>query len=375
MLLLFWIAFVLVAYVYAGYPILLLSGLLGFRSPVKRSDILPSISIIIPVHDEATEIEKKLQNVLAIDYPSERIEILVGSDGSTDGTNEIVRRYAGRGVCLIANTEQRGKSSIQNEIVNYASGEVLVLTDADCTLASDALKCLVSNLADPTVGLVTARPNYSNAEETEVTRNESLYLRYESWLRAQEGERGLLAMASGSLFAMRRSLWQPLDSNVGDDFVLPLQVSAQGFRNVLDDRALVSTRLGQSAPGAMMRLKVRIISKDLRGLMANNIVLNPFRAGPVAISLWSHKLLRWMVPYFLLLMLVANMFLLHSIGYRSLLAVQFAFYGAAVAGFSRIHQRFPWSVASSFCLVNTAALLGSLHYLRGGTMGRWKPTR
>ena len=374
-MLVFWSLFALVAYVYAGYPLLLLSGLLGFRRPVRRSDIVPSVSIIIPAHNEAAEIENKLQNLLAIDYPSECIEILVGSDGSTDGTNEIVTRYAGRGVCLIASTEQRGKSGIQNELVNQASGTVLVFTDADCTLDSDALKCLVSNLADPSVGLVTAKPSYSNAEETQVTKNESLYLRYESWLRAQESERGLLAMASGSLFAMRRSLWQPLDGNVGDDFVLPLQVALQGFRNVLDDRARVSTRLGQNEPGAMMRLKIRIISKDLRGLMANNVALNPFRAGPVAISLWSHKLLRWMVPYFLLLMLVANIFLLHSIGYWIMLAAQLAFYGAAVAGLFKLRQRFPWSVASSFCLVNTAAFLGSLHYLRGGTMGRWKPTR
>jgi len=375
MLLLFWIMFALVAYIYAGYPLLLLSGLLGVRTPVRRSDILPSVSIVIPAHNEATEIENKLQNLLAIDYPSERIEILVGSDGSTDATSEIVKRYADRGVRLITSTEQRGKSGIQNELVNRASGTVLVFTDADCTLASDALKCLVSNLADPSVGLVTAKPSYSNAEETEITKNESLYLRYELWLRAQESERGLLAMVSGSLFAMRRSLWQPLDGNVGDDFVLPLQVAIQGFRNILDDRALVSTRLGQSEPGAMMRLKVRIISKDLRGLMANNIALNPFRVGPIAIGLWSHKLLRWMVPYFLLLMLVTNIFLLHSIGYWIMLAVQLAFYGAAVAGLTRLQQRFPWSVASSFCLVNTAAFLGSLHYLRGGTMGRWKPTR
>lgn len=375
MLLLFWMMFALVAYIYAGYPLLLLSGLLGPRIPVRRSDSLPSVSFIIPAHNEATEIENKLHNLLATDYPSQRIEILVGNDGSTDGTNDIVKRYADRGVRLITSTEQLGKSGIQNELVNRASGTVLVFTDADCTLASDALKCLVSNLADPSVGLVTAKPSYSNAEETAVTKNESLYLRYESWLRAQESERGLLAMASGSLFAMRRSLWQPLDGNVGDDFVLPLQIAVQGFHNVLDNRALVSTRLGQNEPGAMMRLKVRIISKDLRGLMANNIVLNPFRAGRFSIGVWSHKLLRWMVPYFLLLMLLANIFSLHSIGYWIMLTVQLAFYGVAIAGLSRLQQRFPWSVASSFCLVNTAAFLGTLHYLRGGTMGRWKPTR
>jgi len=375
MILLFWLLAGLVGYIYVGYPLLMLSGLLGGEEPVAKAAVLPSVSIIVPAYNEAANIESKLQNLLSLDYPSDRIEILVGSDGSTDGTDNIARLYESHCVHLIASAEQGGKSSMQNELVSRSTGSILVFTDADCIVAPNALRKLVRNFADPAVGLVTAAPAYSNAGETEVTRNESLYLRYESWLRAQESRCGLLAMASGSLFAMRRSLWRPLDPNVGDDFVLPLQVAASGYRNVLEDEAEVVTRLSQNEQASMMKLKVRIISKDLRGLTANSRVLNPFEVGAVAVGLWSHKLLRWMAPYFLLLMLISNLLALHSSIYWILLVAQLAFYSCALLGIVKLQERFPWSVASSFCLVNAAALLGSLHFLTGGTMGRWKPTR
>lgn len=375
MLIIFWLLFALVAYIYAGYPLLVISGLLGRKLSIDQSEILPLVSVIVPAHNEANNIEQKLQNILQLDYPPELLEILVGSDGSTDATDEIVHRYADRGVRLISRRNQRGKSSIQNDIVESASGTILLFTDADCNLSRNALRSIIPNFADPSVGLVTVGARYSNADENEVTRNETIYLRYEAWLRSQESERGFLAVGSGALFAMRRSLWQPLDGNVGDDFVLPLQVAIKGFRNIIGEQVQVLTRLNQSEHSSIMKVRIRVISKDLRGLKANSAVLNPFRTGAVAISVWSHKLLRWMVPYFLTLMLVTNLFLLHSPLYWVLLCGQLAFYGVAIAGLSKLRVGFPWSVAASFCLVNFAALVGSLHFVRGGTTGRWKPAR
>ncbi|HUK24531.1 MAG TPA: glycosyltransferase [Terriglobales bacterium] len=363
-----------VAYVYAGYPLALAAGLLGGRKRIRQSAVLPRVSVIVPAHNEQDVIGGKIENIRAFAYPPGQIEILVGSDGSTDATAEIVGRY--EGVHLYESGSQSGKSAVQNELVKRSSGEILLFTDADCFAAPHALSYLVENFADPRVGLVTARPSYFNNDENEVTHNEGSYLRYESWLQRQESERGLLAMASGSFFAVRRSLWQPLQGNVGDDFVLPLQVALQGYRNVLDPRATVRTRLTQNELGSVLAMRRRIVSKDLLGLIRNRAVLNPLRTGAVAIALWSHKLLRWLVPYFLLIAFLANLFLLHGRFFFATLALQIAFYALAVVGVAASRRvKSLWSIPASFCVMNFAALLATLQCISGRTSGRWKPAR
>jgi len=390
--LLFWFCAAVIAYIYLGYPLALRLGLLGPRTAALTSPIRPLISVIVAAHNEETVIGLKLKNLLASDYPRDRTEILIGSDGSSDRTEEIVRPFAAEGVGLISFPQQQGKSAMQNGLVAAASGSILVFTDADCLFAPGALARIIDHFADPRVGLVTGRPCYSNESETCVIQNESWYLRYETWLREQESARGLLAMASGSLFAIRRSLWKPLDRNLGDDFVLPLQMVEASYKNILEARAVAVTRLSQSEPSSLLRLKVRIISKDFRALLVHRALLNPFRYGAIAISLWSHKLLRWLVPYFLLAAFAANLFLLDRPFFRAAFILQSAFYALALVGALRgtdcdrgeyletgaprsLVSRLPWSLPMSFCVVNLAALLGTLKCITGRTSGHWKPER
>lgn len=377
MTLLFWISLLLVFYVYLGYPVLLRAGVLGKRRRYKQSAMSPFVSILIPAFNEERGIRAKLENLLNLDYDPDLVEILVGSDGSDDATPSIVREFEEAGVQLIHSRERRGKSATQNEIVAAARGTILVFTDADCFLPSNALSEILTHFADPQVGLVTSSATISNERETGVVQSEGLYWKYERWLREEESARGLLAMASGSLFAMRRELWRPLERNVGDDFALPLFVVRQEKLNVVDRRVSARTRLTQSKPGLMLRMKVRIISKDLRGLLKNTSCLNPFAAGRVAIALWSHKLLRWAVPYFLIGLLVSSVALRHQPLYGSVFDLQVVFYGLSVIGFAFGTKRFhfPFSVASSFCLVNFAALIGTLHCLSRRRAGVWKPVR
>ncbi|MGH9758024.1 MAG: glycosyltransferase, partial [Candidatus Acidiferrales bacterium] len=306
-----------------------------------------------------------------------RIEILIGSDGSSDRTEEIVRKHAADGAGLISFPQQIGKSAVQNGLVAAASGEILVFTDADCFLPPEALRSLIHNFGDPRVGLVTARPLYENESATCITQNESMYLRYESWLRREESDRGLLAMASGSLFALRRALWRPLDANLGDDFVLPLEVLRAGYRNVLEPRAVALTLIEQKEPASMLRLKTRIISKDFRGLLAHSDLLNPLRFGGASLALWSHKLLRWLVPYFLLGLFAASILLSRAPFFRVALLLQCVFYALALAGllFRERLSVSRWTIPFSFCLVNFAALLGTLQCFAGRTSGQWKPVR
>lgn len=377
MLILTFGCFALVAYVYFGYPFLLWCGAFGRRRPLRRGPTQELISIIVPAHNEEAAIEAKLRNLLASNFPREQVEILIGSDGSSDRTEEIVRQFKTEGVGLVSFPQQHGKSAIQNGLVAVSSGSILVFTDADCLFSPDALDHLVENFADSRVGLVTGRPEYSNARETNISTNESSYLRYETWMRERESQRGILAVASGSLFGLRRSLWKQLPSEFGDDFVLPLHVANEGFLNVLDSRVISTTRLTQNKAGSMLRMKSRIIGKDLRALMTNRKLLNPMRHGSLAIGLWSHKLLRWLVPFFLILMLASSLFAPHSAFSRAFLAFQIGFYAIALAGFSVRNRAlaFPWSVPTSFCIVNCAALLGVLKCISGRTSGLWKPER
>jgi cellulose synthase/poly-beta-1,6-N-acetylglucosamine synthase-like glycosyltransferase len=373
----FWLCLAMILYVYFGYPLLLLSGVLGRRRPIHRRHIFPSLSVIIPARNEEAIIRKKLENLLSQDYPAEKVKILVGDDGSTDETPAICRSFEPVGVIFVRSEVGRGKSSLQNDLVARAQGEILVFTDADCLLPKNALSVMAQNFSSEDVALVTNCATILNQDETGIVKSEGMYWKYEKWLREAESARGLLAMASGSLFAMRRSLWKRLDPNVGDDFVLPLRVARAGYRNVLETRVSAGTQLTQNKAHSMLRMKIRIISKDLYGLLRNPTCLNPFQVGRVAIGLWSHKLLRWAVPYFLLGLLVSNIFLAGQGFYGVFLAAQIAFYLAAAAGLliRGLESRFPLSITSSFCVVNFASLLGTLHCLTSGKAGQWKTVR
>jgi len=383
MLVLFWSCFGVIAWVYFGYPLALTCNLFGgprAKRPTAGAPATgfhPYISVIVPAHNEEAGIEAKLRNLLDANYPRDRIEILVGSDGSSDCTQEIVERFRDQGVGLISFPQQRGKSSIQNGLVTVASGSILVFTDADCLLPRNALHCLLQHFDDPRVGLVTGGPQYRNAGATPTAANEGLYLRYETWLRKLESDRDLLVVASGSLFAIRRSLWRALEPNQGDDFALPLRVARAHMCNVFEARACPLTDLVQCTPMGMLRLKVRVISKDFRALLQNRDLLNPRRHPRLAAALWSHKLLRWLVPYFLLALFAANISLLGQPFFQIALAVQSSFYSLAIAGLVA-HERNRSRLASlpmSFCIVNCAAILGTLKCVVGRTSGLWEPER
>ncbi len=377
MVVFFFLCLSVIAYVYFGYPLLLLAGALGKSKPIATGVAVPSVSIIVPAHNEESHIEAKLLNLLELDYPSGRVDILIGSDGSSDSTDDIVRRFANRGVRLVSFPQQRGKSAIQNALVAVATGDILLFTDADSFCAPDSLRRTLEHLNDRRVGLVTASPRYFNEAHTDIAKNEWRYLRYETWLRRLESDRGLLAMASGSFFAMRHALWRALEPDMGDDFVLPLRVAQGGWLARLDERISVRTDLSQSDPQSMLRMKSRIIGKDFRALWSHRSLLNPVRHGSLAIALWSHKLLRWLVPYFLMALIVCNICLLGRTLFDAFFVLQFAFYAAAFVSLisPRLSSRFGLSVPMSFCLVNFAALAGTLAALRGRTTGKWKPHR
>ena len=375
----FWLLAGVVLYVYAGYPLIV--QYLGRRNTGRRlpggADFFPFVSLIITAYNEEDSIREKIINSLSLAYPHDRLEIIVASDGSTDRTDEIVQEFAHRGIRLVRLPSNKGKSAAQNAGVAHASGEVVVFCDADVELDEDTLAAIIRPFADRRVGCVTGKIRYVKSAETGVTRGENLYWRYEFNLRKQESDFGNLAMGSG-LLAIRKKLFKPLDSDVGDDFVLPMKTAVQGYRVVFEPDARGRTMLYQSHAEDMFATKLRIITKDLRGLFFCKEILNPFAHPFYAWGLLSHKLLRWLVPYFLIGLFAVSLALRHLPFYGVAVIAQAVFYTLALVNLAmgaRGRELRLLYIPSCFFLINSAAFLGVIRFVTGGKSGRWQPVR
>lgn len=378
--LLFWAGMALIAYVYFGYPALLwvLIRSKGKRSVPVMDDFEPTVSLIITAYDEEQVIAQTLEKSLALDYPKDKLEIIAVSDGSTDETAEIVHAYRAQGVQLLDLPQNVGKASAQNEAVRQASGDILLFTDANVCLQRDAVQKLVQHFQDDMVGCVVGKVTYLNEEETAVSDGEGLYWEYELFVRQKESEVGNLLAGSGPIIATRRELFEPLDPAVSEDFVLPMQAAIKGYRTVYEPEAVSCERLYQVSPQNMFKTKVRTIALDTRGVFLCQAILNPFRYPFYAWGLVSHKLLRWLVPYFLIALFTLNLLLLGHAFYNVAVVLPIAFYALALAGYLWQKQGKPpriLGIPFSFCLVNLAALVGVVRFAMGKKAGRWKPVR
>lgn len=362
----------MVLYVYVGYP-LTLALLARLRPrPVERADIIPSVSLIVAAHNEEKVIGRKIENSLALDYPN--FEIIVASDCSTDRTEEIVASYGDKGVKLYRQKERRGKTAACNGAARMAKGDVLVFTDATAMLREDCLRAMVRNFKDPEVGCVCPRLVYENADENPVTENEGLYWRYETWLRSKESELGSLAFVSGACFAVRREVHRPVEPEYDYDCICPLDAISQGYRVAYEPEAVFYETLVSTAEDDL-KTRVRMIVKDFAGTLSRAHLLNPFRNLPVAWTIISHKLLRWLVPFFLVAMLGSNFFLLNSPIFKLFLFFQLAFYAWALVPVRLRAKNGPFHVAFHFCLMNLAAFIGVIKAATGHKVPVWQPVR
>ncbi len=375
--LLFWLFVGITIYVYFGYPLLLIIVAKISNQSVRRANITPSVTMIIAAHNEEKSIHRKLQNSLNLDYPKDKLEIIVASDGSTDKTNVIVGKFKDQRIRLVYDPIQKGKSSIQKKAVENANGDVIVFTDAPTLLDSNALSKIVRPFYDKTVGCIMGKAKNIDISETSVSEANNLYNLYEEFLQKKESQIGSLAMGSGWLFATRKNLIEPLDINVGDDFVIPLGVVEKGFK-VIYERKAISYDRGHIETKAMFRAKYRVVTKDLRGLFSKKVLLNPIRFPLVSWSLISHKLLRWLIPYFLIVVLISNCFLLNIIFYQITFALEVTFLLLSLVGWILQNKGIKvkvFYIPFYYCLVNLAALIGVAASFLGKKMGHWTPDR
>lgn len=376
----FWAAAGALLYAYAGFVVLVAAAGLVLRRRVAKAAITPPVTLIIAAYNEGAVIGERLDNALTLDYPADRLEIIVASDGSTDATNDIVARYATRGVRLLPLPRQ-GKIRALNAAVRQASGDVLVFSDANIMCGANAIRALVANFADPTVGGVAGRTAYQLEAKTESSgHGERLYWEYDTRIKELETWTGSVVSAHGGLYAVRRTLYQPLtDLSVGDDFAISTAVVEQGHRLVFEHEAWGTEFTAREARGEFRR-RVRLMVQGLRGVILRWRLLNPLRYGFYSVVLVSHKVVRRLAPVFLLLLAAASAWLApRSAFFLSVAAAQLAFYALALVGYrlrsARVGRLKVVYVPFYYCMANVACALALLQVLRGRRIELWQTER
>jgi glycosyltransferase involved in cell wall biosynthesis len=374
-------ALALLLYSYIGYPLILmaLARLRPRRAAPPPPGDWPSISITIPVYNEAAQIRDTLESLLAVDYPADRRQILVVSDASTDGTDDIVAEFADRGVELLRLDERAGKTAAENTARCYLRGEIVVNTDASVRIYSNALERLVVWFGDPEVGVASSNDVSVARDGTDRREGESGYVGYEMRVRALETRVDGIVGASGSLYAIRANLHDyVLPARFSRDFAAALVAREQGFRAVSVPDALCTVPRAASLRQEYRR-KVRTMVRGMETLIHKRGLMNPFRYGVFAWMLFSHKLCRWLVPVAAAAAVLGVALLsVSEVWARWLLALGLIVAAVAAAGWYWSGRRdvpTPVSMLSYLMAGNVAALAAWLRVLRGAGSPVWEPTR
>jgi cellulose synthase/poly-beta-1,6-N-acetylglucosamine synthase-like glycosyltransferase len=367
----FWVSAAALGYIYAGYPAILaaMQRLRARRNAIGW--IEPKVCLFIAANDEAPVIEAKLQNALALDYPAGRLDIVVASDGSVDGTNAIVRRFAPR-VRLLEFTPRRGKVAVINEGLASIDADVVVFTDANTFLDPQAVRALVCNFADPEVGAVSGDVALVG-ERAALGRSEDLYYRYERWVQNAESEIGSMIGVDGALYAIRRDLFAPVAADtILDDMAIPMAVVRAGKRVVFEPAARAREQGSETAKEEFAR-KSRVIAGAVQ-FMARRDSSVPLGAPQVIFSMISHKALRWLSPAFATGALLSSVALASSSNsYAAAAAVQGLLLLVGLAGCAPAARRSSVvAIAHYFCLVQAAAAVGFVRGLTGHQSVLWR---
>lgn len=370
---LFWIGLLAVIYPYAVYPALLVgwNRLAGRQPPQPDPAYRPTVSVILPVHNESGRIEARIANLLDLDYPSDLLQLIVIGDGCTDDTLERASAAGGPEVMVHALPSRAGKAAALNAGVARATGEILVFTDAGILLDRGALRSLVGHFSEPTVGCV------SGEDYVEGGGSEGLYGRLELLLRREEARLHSIAGASGCFYGLRRALCRPFRPGMAPDFLSVLDTVRSGHRALCEPAARGSMTATASQRAEFSR-KSRTFLRGLTALLGNASLLNPVRYPAFAFILWSHKLMRWLGPVSLAVCLVSAFVLRAQPLYTVALYGQLAFYCMAVAALAWPDQIGRFAVArlsAFFLLVNAAAGQALVLWLAGVRQELWEPTR
>ncbi len=362
-------------YSYFIYPVLL--KLLPARkiTVLTENKNLPALSLIITAHNEEGRIREKLENTLQIDYPADRLEIIVASDFSTDDTDSIVESYIEKGIRLVRADQRKGKEYAQLCAIRVSKGEILVFSDVATQIPANALRLLAKHFTDPMVGALSSEDQFVSNDGRVV--GEGAYVKYEMWLRRLESDRAGLVGLSGSFFAARREVCKHWDIYAPSDFNTALNSAKHGLVAITCPD-VVGIYKDVKDPGLEYRRKIRTVIRGITAIARHPEVLNPFRMGMFAFQVWSHKIMRWGVPWFMVIFLLLTLMLQgQGIIYTLVLAAQLAFYALALGGwlFAGLRERTLVKIIFFFVQTNLALAQATVSFVLGKRMTVWTPSK
>jgi biofilm PGA synthesis N-glycosyltransferase PgaC len=362
---LFWLSLSLIFFAYAGYPICVYLRARYRPQLVRRASIFPKVTIVLAVHNEELNLPGKLRNLAALDYPSDCLEVIVISDGSTDQTNKILCEWQNVGYRVAILPKHQGKASALNHGIAEADGDIICFTDARQAIASDGLKNLISNFADPSVGCASGELVIRGMQSSPSSRGIGLYWQLEKHIRNWEGLAGSTVGATGAFYAVRKDLLLPLPiGTILDDVYIPLHVARQGKRVVFDNKAVAWDEFAPS-PKQEFHRKVRTLAGNYQLLQLAPWLLT--RSNPLRIQFVCHKLLRLLVP-FALVGVLASTFWLRQGMYGLILVLQIVLYALAILTILRAKTSFLprlSSISLAFLVLNTAAAVAFVYFITG----------
>jgi len=379
----FWISFFVILYVFALYPLMLiiLNKLLTQENnnrviSKEFNRYTTRTSVLIPAFNEEKNIRGRIEDILGCDYPRDRMEIIVASDGSTDSTVEYAKTYENQGVRVLDFKSNRGRAAVQNVGVDAAEGEIVVFTDAETVFEDDTIKNLIDYFGDAAVGCAVGNLIYSTSKSS-ISESENLYWGFEKRIRKYESNLGILATATSAVMAVRKELWRHLTPIDDSDFTTPLDVILEGFRVVYAPDAIAYDVPPKTMRGEL-KARIRQTSKNLIGTLNRWGWKGWIKHPLVSWSLLSHKLLRWLIPFFMVSAFVSNLLIIESgFVYRAAFLAQAAFYVLALVGFTGelFKTRIPVvSVVFSFCVANIGMGIGVLRGIMGKAPAAYKTT-
>lgn len=378
MKILFWVCLVVLFYTYVGYPLMLRLFAGRKRSASAMGAFEPAVTLLVSAYNEEAVIREKLENSLSLDYPADRLEVIVISDASDDRTDELVAGFTDSRVRLLRMPERGGKTAGLNRAVPLARGQIVVFSDANAIYDRNAIRAIVSPFADGRVGAVTGEQRYHAAGEGTAGESEGFYWRYEQSIKRLESDVASVVGGDGAIYAIRKELYQPMRPEDISDFINPLQIVLAGYRNVYQPDAFAFEHSGDSDLKEFRR-KTRIVNQAFRATMQYAQLLNPLRHGIFAVQLISHKLLRWLALLPLLGLAVSS-YALHneSLFYAVAFWAQVLAYGLALVGLLLVGSKTRPRVVSVpyyFVLVNVASIVGIVENLFGKRYATWTTVR
>ena len=373
----FWITIVIIIYTYFGYPIVTFLLSLFIHNPVDQKDIDPKVTFLITAYNEEKNIGKKLENTLSLDYPRDKLEVIVASDGSTDRTDEIVKTFEDRGVYLHRVEGRVGKTETQNKAVVVSKGEVVIFSDATTDYSQEAIRKIVRNYNDPTVGAVSGRYEYVNPTGAPVGQGTILFWKYENFLKSRQTRIKTITGCCGCIYSVRRDLYEPLPRDIISDLVEPLKIIEKGYRIAFEPEA-VAFELTEDAVSDEFSMRIRVITRAMKGLSYVKTLLNPLKYPFESYQLNSHKVARWLIPFFLIILFLCNAMLLDGWFYLFIFLLQIIFYGSALYAWKMENSGKTvgaLSIPLFFCVINLASLRAAFNHIRRKKMTTWETVR